>query len=274
MTSEREGGVKSARRVLDVLEFLARTQDGATFAEISVSLGLPKSSLHGLLWTLQQRGWITLDEKTRGYRTGIRAWEAGQGFLHSVDLIQAAGPHLHAARHELDETIQLAVLDGTEVVYVAKVEADHPLRLVSKVGVRLPAHATGLGKVLLAALPQDELTKRFKNVKFRQFTDHTVSDLRSLKLELLKIQRAGYGEDDGEYTEGVFCVAAPVWNHSGNVVAAMSCSVPKSRIAATGEVERMRTSICAHSMELSMDLGWHGNGASTERGSSGSLTTL
>ena len=98
------------------------------------------------LSTLLERGWIENNGEGRRYRVGVRAWQAGQGYTRATNLASAARPHMAAARDELNETIQLAILDGIDNVYIAKVEAEHPLRLVSDVGTRLPAYATGLGK--------------------------------------------------------------------------------------------------------------------------------
>lgn len=256
--------VKSASRVLDVLELLAQHQQGLTFPELVELLGFPKSSLHALLWTLHDRGWVALDEDTRRYRTGVRAWEAGQGFVHGVDLVRVADRHLRNARADLDETVQLAILDGTDVVYVAKVDADHPFQLISRVGMRLPAYATGLGKVLLAALPPAELEARFEAFDFERFTDRTLTSFPELVDRLAQIRQDGFGEDDGEYTEGIFCVAAPVRDHTGAVVAALSCSAPRARLDAR-EVDpgRIRELVRAHGNALSTELGWSGTTSGT-----------
>ena len=154
---------------------LSANTDGLKFPQIADLLGVPKSSLHALLATLHARKWIGFDETSRTYRIGMRAWEAGQGYIKARDLALIADEHLHAARTELNETIQLGVLEGVEVLYIAKVDADRPFRLISRAGMRLPAYATGLGKVLLAYLPADELRRRMEHVKFQPFTDTTVT---------------------------------------------------------------------------------------------------
>lgn len=256
-TTADVGGVKSARRVLDVLELLSLERGGLTFPEIGSRLQLPKSSLHALLWTLAERRWITLDEATRRYRIGVRAWESGQAFLDGVTLASLADKHLRAARDELDETVQLAILDGIDNVYIAKVEANHPLRLVSNAGSRLPAYATGLGKVLLSSLSTEELHRRFHGVAMQRFTSATLCELPALEKRLDRIREVGYGTDDGEYTVGVSCVAAPVRDHTGAIAAAMSCSVPRARLDAreTG-IERIRDILIKHARALSSELGW------------------
>lgn len=233
MTTPESTGVKSAARVLDVLEHLAATPDGVSFPTLCTELGLPKSSLHALLATLVDRGWVYLHESTRQYRIGVRAWQAGRSFAGLDALAQLAQPHLEAASAELNETVQLAVLDGTDNVYVAKVDSDHPLQLVSRVGARLPAYATGLGKVLLADLDPDELRRRMSGVEFQRFTDQTITDLGALENALDEARTSGFAQDEGEYTNGVFCVAVPVVDAIGTVVAAMSCSVPSPRFDGT-----------------------------------------
>jgi DNA-binding IclR family transcriptional regulator len=235
-------GVKSAGRVLDVLEHLAAAPDGVSFPALCAELQVPKSSLHALLATLADRGWVYLHHSTRQYRIGVRAWQAGRSFSGLDALAQLAQPSLEAASAELNETVQLAVLDGVDNVYVAKVDSDHPLQLVSRVGSRLPAYATGLGKVLLADLAPDELRRRMRGVEFQRFTDRTITDLGALERALVEARANGFAQDEGEYTTGVFCVAVPIVDATGTVVAAMSCSVPSPRFDGT---DRARAALIA-----------------------------
>ena len=258
-SSSSATGVKSAERALDLMEYLATRRSGATFPDIVADLGVPKSSLHGLLGTLVNRGWIYLDEESRRYRIGMRVWETAQSFVYLDSLVHRAEPHLRSARDELNETVQLAVLDGIDNVYVAKVEADHPLRLVSRVGMRLPAYATGLGKVLLAYVDPRDLAARFKGVTMQAFTPHTISTFEQLYERIQAIRECGFGEDDGEYTVGVFCVAVPVRDGSGRVVAAMSCSLPRVRLdGGLTHRDHLVSALTRHAAALSRDLGWLG----------------
>lgn len=223
-------GVKSAERVLDVLELLADRPRGLTFNEVREVLGLPKSSAYALLQTLTARRFLSLDPTTRRYAVGLRTWQAGQSYSPLSDLQRAALPHLEAVRDALDETVQLAVLDGTENVYVAKVDSGQKLFLASRVGARLPAYATGLGKALLSGLDDDEVRRRFAEVAFRRFTPATIGGVDRLVTELAAVRRRGYASDRGEYTAGVSCVAVPVHDAAGAVCAAMSVSVPQVRM--------------------------------------------
>ena len=249
------GGVKSARRVLELLERLAETSDGATFPQLADGLRLPKSSLHGLLTTLVDQGWAYLHEPSRKYRIGMRLWQVAQSFSSLDILAQLAQKHLEAARDELNETVQLAVLEGTDNVYVAKVEADHPLRLVSHVGSRLPAYATGLGKVLLAHLEPTEFRQRMSTVRIQRFTAGTVTSVDALESQLQDIRAKGYGEDEGEYTVGVYCLAVPTFGANGEVVAAMSCSIPNARFGGSQhERGELLNSLTRHARSLSDEL--------------------
>lgn len=221
--------VKSAKRSLDILQLLTTREAALTFSQIGEELGLPRSSLHGLLATLVDSGWIAYDAGTRRYWLGIRTLEAGNAYLRAQDLPNRALPLMEGIRDALDETVQLSVLDGRFNVYVAKVDGRQPLALASAVGRRLPAHATGVGKVLLAGLPPAALDRLLDGVDLERYTAHTLVDQAALSRRLDRIRRDGYGTDDEEYTAGLRCVAVPVCDHHGEVVAAMSVSVPAFR---------------------------------------------
>jgi IclR family KDG regulon transcriptional repressor len=255
MTQNETGGVKSARRVLEVLECLAESSSGVTFPQLADGLGLPKSSLHALLTTLMEQGWIYLHEPTRKYRIGLRLWQVAQSYSGLDSLAHLAVKHLAAVRDEVNETVQLAVLEGIDNVYIAKVESDHPLRLVSQVGTRLPAYATGLGKVLLAYLDPAEFRRRMAKVTIERFTTRTVSTINALEEGLADIRMRGYGEDEGEYTPGVHCLAVPIFGPEGEVVAAMSCSIPMARFGGTDKERAvLLDSLSRHAKALADEL--------------------
>lgn len=224
---------------MDVLDLLARSNDGLTFVQIRSSLGLPKSSLHGLLNTMTHRGFVWLDDESRRYRVGIRAWEAGQAYSRGTELARVADPYLTDLAATVQETVQMAILDGVDNVYIAKRDSPHPFRLVSDVGRRLPAHTTALGKVLLAALDDRVLEARLERIQLERFTDATLTSIPELRAQLERIRRDGFGEDEGEFTEGLYCVAVPIRAADGSVVAAVSVSVPNARIPASNQRHRL-----------------------------------
>jgi DNA-binding IclR family transcriptional regulator len=252
-------GVKSAVRVLAVISLLTTVPNGATFGDICDRLELPKSSMHALLRTMTDQGFLTIDPSTRRYHIGIRLWEAGQTYAQGFDLSSVARPFMEATRDALRETVQLAILDGVDNVYIAKVEADQRLALQSRVGARLPAYATGLGKVLLAELSDAEVRRRFNGLSLEAFTDKSVTDVATLLEVIGEVRARGYGTDDGEYTPGVVCTAVPIRGRSGEVLAAMSVSVPEVR--STPESRRYTLDVLlqeARSMSVALGYGTPG----------------
>lgn len=259
--------VKSAQRTLQLLELLTAREEPMTFTAIADSLGFPRSSLHGLLATLTDFGWLRFDPQTRLYALGIRAMEAGNAYVRSQDLPTRARPIMTRVRDELDETVQLSVLDGRFNVYVAKVDGGQALRLASEVGRRLPAHATGLGKVLLAHLPEEELDHRLLSATLERFTDKTICTRAALRSEFARIRAAGYGTDQEEYSRGVCCVAVPVRSHTTQVTAAMSVSAPKIRFERARRRQALDLLLRAAD-ELSRDLGYNPTRVTARQGAS------
>ena len=246
--------VKSAGRVLDLIEVLSAEPDGLTYTQLLRTLHWPKSSLHELLIILTERGYIEFDPAERTYALGIRVWESGQAYLRHRNLTQEARPIMDGIVRTINETVQLAVLDGLENVYLAKVDCSHPFRLQSDVGKRLYAHATGLGKALLAHLPAEELAARLQGRTLPSFTPNTIADEGALLRELAAIRERGFAIDNQEYTLGLRCVAVPIADHVGRVIAAMSVSVPIMRIH-PGLLPSALQLLAEGSLELSRRLG-------------------
>lgn len=230
-TAEQAGSgqnvVKSADRALVILELLSRGRH--RLSDIAETLRLPLSSVHGLLGTLVHRGFAEFDQTTRTYGLGLKAWTVGQGYTGHRDIVGLALPLMERLAQETGETVQLSRLDGTENVYIAIAESPQPMKLVSAVGMRLPAHAVGLGKALLAGLSDDELARRYRDVELARFTENTVTDPTELLAEIEQARVRGFAVDDEEYIIGCRCVAMPIRDHSGEVVAAMSVSAPTPR---------------------------------------------
>ena len=245
--------VKSADRVLQVFELLTDAPDGLLLAEIQRALGLPKSSAHALVSTMAGRGFIEQDPHSRRYAVGIRLWQAGRSYLTASSLENLALPYMSQIRADLNETVQLATLDGTDNVYLAKVDPDHQLRLASHVGARLPAYATGIGKALLSLLPDEEIKRRFADTAFTAFTPQTHSSLDDLLAVIRHVRTTGHAEDHGEYTTGVFCVAMPLKNSPDHRLAALSVSVPEVR-KAPDLVDRALESLRRATTEISQRL--------------------
>lgn len=247
--------VKSAERALAILELLTRHERPMTFTEIGQALQYPRSSLHGLLRTLVERGWAEFDPDQRAYSLGIRTLEAGNVYTRALGLVERALPLMERIRDTIDETVQLAVLDGLQNVYVAKVDGRQTLTLASEVGRRLPAHATGVGKVLLAGLSQEELEKRLAGVTLEAVTSRTITDKNLLREHLKHVRQRGFAVDNEEYTVGIRCVAVPIFDFSRHVVAAMSVSVPAIRFT-PGHRQRAHMLLAEAARHLSAALGY------------------
>lgn len=230
MSDDKATAVKSADRTLTVLEHLAKAPVSQSLGEIAEALEIPKSSLHGLLHNMQSRGWLSTDGADTGlrYRIGPQALTVGASYLMSDDIVRRSSAMLDALSLELGETIHLGVLEGMEVMYLAKRDARHNLRLVSGVGVRLPAYATALGKVLLSNLDTAELNRRLALPR-RYLTPKTLVDERQLRADLADTLNRGYAIDNEESTEGVRCFAIALGGASPQTHA-VSCSVPLVRL--------------------------------------------
>lgn len=221
--------VKSADRALAVIEYVAG-KGSASFTEILSSLKLPRSSAHGLLNTLHLAGWLDHNPRTKQYSLGLRAWQVGQMYTRHQDLANVAKPVMDRLSGELGTTVQLAGLDGVENVYLAISQPETAMRLGSKVGMRLLAHATGIGKALLSSLEPDEARRRLSDVTLPRLTEKTVTDVDQLAALVAEAKRRGYAVDDEEYLPGCRCVAVPLTTEQGGGMnTAISVTTPTSR---------------------------------------------
>lgn len=237
--------VKSASDTVAVLEYLSGRGDRpARIREITEATGIPRSSAYALLKTLVDLGWIERDSSGLLYGIGLRALIAGISYLDSDPYVQLATPWLVRLCEELGETVHLARLDGTDVVYLATRESNQYLRVINRVGRRMPAVSTSLGKALLAGLPHDELAGRLPD-PLPHLTPHSIVDREALLAQLTEVRRRGYAVDDQENTVGLHCigVALPYAPPTGDgPYDAISCSVPLGRLTPEREqliIERL-----------------------------------
>jgi DNA-binding IclR family transcriptional regulator len=249
-------GVKSAVRILDMFELLVHHPNGLSLSEICTELDLPKSSGHALLMTLVNRGYLREGRRERTYRLGPALFEIGSAYISSTDLVADGQAIVSEVSHACDETVHLAVLDGSDVLYVVKEEGTSTIRMVSAVGKRFPAHGTGVGKVLLAELDDAVLAERFPDdIPLPALTPKTITDPRAFRAELATIRARGYALDSEESTPGLSCVAAPIYGAGGAAVAAMSISVPNVRFSQARRTELLDL-LLAHTKRLSTILGF------------------
>ncbi len=220
--------VESADRVLRVLESFGPGERDVSLGEIAERLNLPKSSVHRLLATLIGHQFVERNPETRRYRLGIRLFELGSAAIHERGLHSAAHPALEELSRNTGETCHLAVLSGTEAVYVSKLDGPSSIIMSSRVGGRAPCHATSIGKVLTAWAGED-LFRLLCSRPLRPYTPHTIPTVKAFEAELARVREQGYALDLEEFEEGLRCIAAPVRDHSGRVVAALGIAGPRRR---------------------------------------------
>jgi IclR family KDG regulon transcriptional repressor len=231
--------VPALARALELLERLRAGGAPMTAGELTEALDLPRTTVHELLQTLADHGCVEADDGSpRRYRLGLRLFELGNAYAAGLDLAREAAQVAADVSAACQETVHVAVRDGADVVYVAKADSTHSVRMVSTIGGRLPAHLTAVGKMLLAALPDAELARLYP--RGRQLASMTPASLRdpgALRAELERVREEGLAWDHCESNPDVNCVAAAVCDHRGDTVAAMSISVPILRWSAERETE-------------------------------------
>ncbi|HXW51387.1 MAG TPA: IclR family transcriptional regulator [Candidatus Acidoferrales bacterium] len=224
------GGVQSVERTLDILESLVELGSEVGLVEISQAVSLPLATVHRLLGTLIQRGYVKQNRQNRKYSLGFRALQMGSDMRQRFSLRLEARPFLQRLMQSCGESANLAVLDDGEVVYIDQAQSSRILRMFTQIGNRLPAHSTGSGKVMLAFAPPDVVEGILRRYGLSERTGHTIVDLDEFRRELERIRRKGYALDDQEHEEGVRCIAVPVRDESGQVVASLSISGPVTRL--------------------------------------------
>lgn len=228
--------VKSAARTVEILEFLAARQNKPVrLRELSEALGVPRSSLHALLRTLVTYGWVRADTSGTLYGIGIRALLAGTTYLDTDPYLPLVTPFLDELREQTDETFHLGRIDGTDVVYLATRESSQYLRPYSRVGRRLPAYSTSLGKAILAAQPPNEIDHHLPEM-LTSLTPNTLTDRDALEAELEKTRERGYAVDNEENTLGLRCFAVAL-EYADPATDAVSASIPIARLTPEREAE-------------------------------------
>src|SRR5262245_57034340 len=198
--------IRAIERAVGILNAFSTEQPELGVSASAGQLGLRKSTVHRFLVSLEAGGLVERNPRTSRYRLGLRIFELGGLVLQQMNLWDEALPFLEGLVHESGETGHLAVLDGGEAIYIEKVEARRALRIPSAIGRGYPAHATSLGKVLLADLPRERVEQIVAERGLAAFTPHTITDPEALEAELERIRALGYAVDNEEYDEGLRCI--------------------------------------------------------------------
>lgn len=216
--------IQSLDRALRILDLFDEQTTELRITDMSQSLQLHKSTLHSLLKTLQMHGYIDQDEETGKYRLGLKLAERGQVVLQTMDIRTVARRTLSELSRETGQTTHLVMRDGREGVYIDKVEGEKAAIRYSRIGRRVPLHTSAVGKVLVAFLPERDREALLADYVFVRQTPESITDREAFAAEIERVQRDGYARDMEENEPGVRCVAAPIFDHAGKVMAAISMS--------------------------------------------------
>jgi IclR family transcriptional regulator, pca regulon regulatory protein len=219
--------VQSLERGLAVIRAFDAEHPELTLSEVARACDLTRAAARRFLLTLVDLGYVRTDGRL--FTLSPRILELGYAYLSSLSLPEVAEPHLESLVAEVRESSSVCVLDGDDVVYVARVPTSRIMTVAINVGTRFPAYATSMGRVLLAGLPDEDLDKYLARVKLTAFTARTVTTTAALRAELLKVRGQGYAIVDQELEEGLRSLAAPIRDRADRVVAAMNISVHASR---------------------------------------------
>jgi len=219
---------------------------------------LHKSTVHRLLMILENHRMVERDPQTGRYHLGLKLFELGTIAIGSFNVRERSRRYLERVVFEVDETVHLCVLDGGEVLYLEKIEPSRSVRMASRIGRRIPAHCSGVGKAMLASLPERAVDDILLRHGLPRLTSRTITTPAEMRLELEAIRTRGYSIDNEETEEGVRCVAAAVLDHVGRPLAAMSVSAPAFRLPVE-KISVVAASICRAAQELSRECGHRGN---------------
>jgi IclR family acetate operon transcriptional repressor len=222
--------VQSLTRALKLLNVLAASDQGLTLSEIAQASGLAVSTTHRLLSTLQSENFVRFDQERGLWMIGVQSFIVGSAFLRSRDLTGIARPVMRQLMERSGETVNLAVEDRGEAIYIAQIECRKTMRAIARPGGRAPMHASGVGKALLAAMPDEEVDHIIALLGLPAATERTISDPAQLRADLRLIRKRGFAIDDEENAVGLRCIAAAILDETGRPAAALSLSGPTARI--------------------------------------------
>lgn len=216
-------------KAIRILAHLASDPAALSLAELSATLKLPKPTVHRLARLLEQEGFVYKDPLSRRYTVGRVFHDLCFHAIRSAPIHRDRQALLQRISEKLGETVNLGVLSGREVIYLERVEASWPLRMDFKPGSRVPAHCTAIGKLLLAFVPRRRREELLASAPLLASTPNSITDVPALRRELKAIRLRGYSEDNEEFLAGVCCLAVPVKDARGRIVAGLAVSAPSAR---------------------------------------------
>ena len=248
--------IQAVSHALDLLEQFHGDVDELGVTELSKRLKLHKNNVFRLLATLESRNYIEQNRVTENYRLGLKTLELGQTFIRQMGLLRQSKPVLEWLVSQCNETSYVAILKDFNIIYLDAVETDMTVRVVPRVGSRLPAYCTAAGKIQIAYLTEEELEHYLPGKELKKFTDKTITDRNKLTKELQKVAEQGYAIDDEELDIGVRCVSAPIRDYTRRIIGAVSISGPSMRFSTARMEKELVPLVQKASEEISAKLGF------------------
>jgi DNA-binding IclR family transcriptional regulator len=248
--------VQSIARALRILESLAASRGEVGIVELSRRVALHVSTVHRLLATLADEGYVRQNPESGGYGLGHKTFHLAEAYMGQIDLRQAVRPILERLSQETGETANLVIRDGREALYLDKAESPQSLRIFSRIGRRAPLHCTAVGKVLMAYAPQPEVDALSDNSPLERLTRRTITSAGQLRRELAGVRAQGFAVDREECEDGACCLAVPLRNVTGETVAAVGISGPAVRMTPR-RIQELIPIIVRAGREMSERLGSH-----------------
>jgi IclR family acetate operon transcriptional repressor len=228
--STRGDHVQALSRALTLLNRVAETAEGATLTELAQQVGLAPSTAHRLLTSLEQERYVRFEPKDRLWSIGVQAFVTGCAFTKTRNLVALARPHMRRLMDDSGETVNLAVEDNGQAVYLAQIECRQVMRVFTRPGSRVPLHCSAVGKAILTAYSDRLLTKVLQQQGMPRLTVKTLMSPAQLRDDIAQARSRGYALDDEEHAVGLRCISAPIFDETSDVVAALSASGPMARI--------------------------------------------
>jgi len=247
--------VPAVQRAVQVLEILANSQKDISLSELSTMTRVPKSSLFRILVTMEAQKMVHQDHERKKFSLGIKLLELGSAKLGRIDLNTTARPHLERLAQESHECVYLGVLDHGQVILLQHIDNQDMWKIVTRLGDTSPAHCTAIGQVLLAGLPDEEVAKIVSARGLKRYTKLTITSEARLRKRLAEVRADGYAIVDGEYKTDLCAMAAPIRDHTGNVVAAVMIGLPAARSDKKSAVQKLARSLQRVGLDISSQLG-------------------
>jgi DNA-binding IclR family transcriptional regulator len=248
----------AVERALVLLRYIVDRPEGLSIREVSREYGYSPATVQKLVSALNNQDFIIQDEATERYHLGPEAVRLGLTALERLEVRQVARPFLEALSNESEETVFLAIARGDHVIYIDKVVSDRLIRMDAPLGVDRPYNCTSVGKVLLSEMPTDKVIALASEGAFVSRTENSIVDIDDLQTEVEKVHQRGWVLDSEEYALGACCIGAPVYNHEGQIIAALTVSGPAERIK--GNLDILVEKVKSNAQAVSEAMGYHANG--------------